>query len=329
MRRRDLIALIAGGAATLPLAARAEQPMPVIGWFSAGSAESDNIPARLIAFRRGLGEAGYVEGENVAIEYRWAESQYNRAPDLVADLVRRQVSVIFAVGSSPMAFAAKAATTTIPIVFNLGGDPVQLGLVASLNRPGGNVTGVAELATELAGKRLDLLHELVPTAAVVALLVNPTNAANRELETSSLRDVANSLGLQLHVLSASSASEIDAAFATLAELRVGALVVSVDHLFTSQRTQIVALAARHAVPAIYGWREYPAIGGLMSYGTNLADSYRLAGVYVAKILKGTQPADLPVEQAVKLDLVINLKTANALGLKAPLSLLGRADEVIE
>jgi putative ABC transport system substrate-binding protein len=330
VNRRELMSLI-GGAAALgwPLVTRAQQRIPVIGWLSAGSAESDNIPARLIAFRRGLSDAGYVEGENVAIEYRWAESQYDRAPDLVADLVRRQVSVIFAVGGFPMAFAAKAATTTIPIIFNLGGDPVQLGLVASLNRPGGNVTGVAELATELAGKRLDLLHELVPAAAVVALLVNPTNTANRELETSSLRDVANSLGLQLHVLSASSAGEIDAAFATLAELRASALIVSVDTLFTSQRTQIVALAARHAVPAIYGWREYPAEGGLMSYGPNLADSYRLAAVYVAKILKGTSPADLPVEQSVKIELVINLKTAKTLGLTIPLTIIGRADEVIE
>ena len=328
MRRREFIAFLTS-AAVSSLAAHAQQSMPVIGWLSAGSAESDNIPARLIAFRRGLSEAGYVEGENVAIEYRWAESQYDRAPDLVADLIRRQVSVIFAVGGFPMAFAAKAATTTIPIVFNLGIDPVQLGLVASLNRPGGNVTGVAELAAELAGKRLDLLHELVPTAAAVALLVNPTNTANRGLETSSLRDVANSLGLRLHLLAASSASEIDAAFATLAELRAGALVVSVDTLFTSQRAKIVALAARHAVPAVYGWREYPAEGGLMSYGSNLADSYRLAGVYVAKILKGARPADLPVEQAVKLDLVINLKTAKALGLTIPLPLSGRADEVIE
>ena len=328
MRRREFIAFLTS-AAVSSLAAHAQQSMPVIGWLSAGSAESDNIPARLIAFRRGLSEAGYVEGENVAIEYRWAESQYDRAPDLAVDLVRRQVSVIFAVGASPMALAAKAATTTIPIVFNLGIDPVQLGLVASLNRPGGNVTGVAELAAELAGKRLDLLHELVPTAAAVALLVNPTNTANRGLETSSLRDVANSLGLRLHLLAASSASEIDAAFATLAELRAGALVVSVDTLFTSQRAKIVALAARHAVPAVYGWREYPAEGGLMSYGSNLADSYRLAGVYVAKILKGARPADLPVEQAVKLDLVINLKTAKALGLTIPLPLSGRADEVIE
>jgi putative ABC transport system substrate-binding protein len=327
VRRREFIVFL-GTAAASPCVAHAQQPMPVIGWLSAGSAESDNIPARLIAFRRGLSDAGYVEGENVAIEYRCAESQYDRAPDLVADLVRRQVSVIFAVGGAPMAFAVKAATTTVPIIFNLG-DPVQLGLVASFNRPGGNVTGVASLAPELAGKRLDLLHELVPAAAVVALLVNPTNTANRELETSSLRDVANSLGLQLHLLSASSAGEIDAAFATLAELRAGALVVSVDPLFTSQRTQIVALAARHAVPAIYGWREYPTEGGLMSYGPNLADSYRLAAVYVAKILKGTSPADLPVEQSVKIELVINLITAKALGLTMPRPLLARADEVIE
>ncbi len=247
---------------------------------------------------------------------------------LAEDLVHRQVAVIVT-PAAPPAFAAKAATSTIPIVFVLSIDPVQSGLVASLNRPGGNVTGVANLTAELAGKRLDLLHELVPTAAAVALLVNPTNTSNSELETRSLRDVSRSLGLQLHVLPASTASEIDAAFGTLVELRAGALVVSVDPFFTNRRDQITALAARYAVPAIYGWREYPAEGGLMSYGTNLADTYRLAGIYTAKILKGVKPADLPVEQAVKLDLVINLKTAKALGLTIPQTLLGRADEVIE
>jgi ABC-type uncharacterized transport system substrate-binding protein len=314
------------GAAALPLVAHAQQPMPVIGYLSPGSAESDEF--RLTAFRQSLKEIGYVEGENVAIESRWAQGQYDRLPVLAEDLVHHQVAVIVT-PAAPPAFAAKAATSTIPIVFVLGIDPVQSGLVASLNRPGGNVTGVANLTAELAGKRLDLLHELVPTAAAVALLVNPTNTSNSELETRSLRDVSRSLGLQLHVLPASTASEIDAAFGTLVELRAGALVVSVDPFFTNRRNQITALAARRAVPAIYGWREYPAEGGLMSYGTNLADTYRLAGIYTAKILKGASPADLPVEQAVKLDLVINLKTAKALGLTIPQTLLGRADEVIE
>ena len=326
MRRRDLLALLGGAAVAWPVGVRAQQPMPVIGYLSPGSPESDEF--RLIAFRQSLKEIGYVEGENVAIESRWAQGQYDRLPVLAEDLVHRQVAVIVT-PAAPPAFAAKAATSTIPIVFVLGIDPVQSGLVASLNRPGGNVTGVANLTAELAGKRLDLLHELVPTAAAVALLVNPTNTSNSELETRSLRDVSRSLGLQLHVLPASTASEIDAAFGTLVELRAGALVVSVDPFFTNRRNQITALAARRAVPAIYGWREYPAEGGLMSYGTNLADTYRLAGIYTAKILKGASPADLPVQQAVKLDLVINLKTAKALGLTIPQTLLGRADEVIE
>jgi putative tryptophan/tyrosine transport system substrate-binding protein len=319
--------MLAGGAAAWPLLARAQPPMPVIGWLSSGSLESDNIPARLIAFRRGLNEMGYVEDQNVAIEYRWAEGQYDRLPALAADLVRRQVTVIVTPGAPPT-FAAKAATSTIPIVFAHGIDPVQSGLVASLNRPGGNITGLSLMQAELAGKRLDLLHELLPTAAVVALLVNPTNPVN-EAETRSLQDVARPLGLQGHVLRASTASEIDAAFGTLVEIRAGALVVSADTFFTSQRAQIVALAARHAAPAIYVWREFAEAGGLMSYGTDLADTYRQVGVYTGKILKGAKPADLPVQQAVKIELVINLKTAKALGLTVPLTLLGRADEVIE
>jgi putative tryptophan/tyrosine transport system substrate-binding protein len=248
-------------------------------------------------------------------------------PVLAADLVRRQVTVIFA-GGVPTALAAKAATTTIPIVFTLGVDPVQFGLVASLNRPGGNITGVVLLA-ELAAKRLDLLHELIPTAAAVALLVNPTNSANAEAQTGSLRDAARSLGLQLHVLPASSPSEIDAAFETFIELRAGALVVAGDPFLSNRRAQIVALAARHAVPAIYAWREFATAGGLMSYGTDIADASRLAGEYTGKILKGAKPADLPVQQAVKVEFVINLNTAKTLGLTIPLPLLGRADEVIE
>ena len=328
MRRRDLIALIANAAIAWPFDAHAQQPVPVIGWLSSGSLESDNIPARLPAFRQGLSEMGYVEGQNVTIEYRWAEGQYDRFPALAADLVRLQTTVIVTPGPS-QTFAAKAATSTIPIVFETGIDPVLSGLVASLNRPGGNITGVSLLNAELAGKRLDLLHELLPTATAIALLVNPTNPSNSELETTSLRDAAHALGLQAHVLQASTPSEIDTAFGTLVEVRAGALVVAGDSLFTSRRNQIIALAARHAVPAIYIYREFASAGGLMSYGTDLADSYRQLGRYTAKILKGARPADLPVQQVVKLELVINLKTAKALGLTIPATLLARADEVIE
>jgi putative ABC transport system substrate-binding protein len=326
MRRRELIALF-GVALASPPGAHAQQPMPVIGYLSGGSQESDNIPARLVAFRRGLNEMGYIEGRNVAIEYRWAEGQYDRLPDLAADLVRHQVSVIVTPGT-PSAVAAKAATATIPIVFNQGLDPVQSGLVASHNRPGGNLTGVALLTTELAGKRLDVLHQLLPSASIVALLVNPTSPVT-DPETKSFQDVARLLELQPHVLQASTPNEIDLAFERLIELHASALVVSGDVLFTNRRTQIVALAARHAVPAIYVWREFAAAGGLMSYGPDLADSYRQTGIYVGKILKGDKPADLPVQQVVKVELVINLTTAKMLGLKIPLPLLGRADEVIE
>jgi putative ABC transport system substrate-binding protein len=302
--------------------------MPVIGYLSGGSLAADNIPDRLTAFRQGLNETGHVEGKNVAIEYRWAEGQYDRLPALAADLVRRQVTVIVAVAGAPTAFAAKAATETIPIVFNQGIDPVQSGLVASLNRPGGNITGVTILTSELARKRLDLLHELLPTAAVVALLVNPTNPVT-ESETTSLQDAARILGLQAHALEARSPSEIDAAFETIICLQAAALVVSTDPLFTNQRAKMVALAARHAVPAIYAYRLFPAAGGLISYGADLADSYRQAGIYTGKILSGAKPADLPVQQAVRIELVINLKTAKALGLTVPPTLLARADEVIE
>jgi len=325
MLRRGFITLLGSAAAAWPLAARAQQPMPVIGYLSSGSPESDDF--RLTAFRQGLNETGYVEDQNVVIEYRWAQGQNDRLPALAADLVRRQVTVIATVGPPP-AFAAKAATSTIPVVFVVGIDPVQSGLVASLNRPGGNITGVVILSEELAAKRLDLLHELVPTAAVVAVLVNPSNPVS-DPQTRNLQDAARSLGLQLHVLRASTASEIDAAFGALVELRAGALVFGGGPFFTNQRAQIVALAAHHEVPAIYRVRLFPAAGGLISYGADLADSFRRAGVYTGKILKGAKPADLPVEQAVKVELVINLKTAKALGLTVPLLLLGRADEVIE
>jgi putative ABC transport system substrate-binding protein len=301
--------------------------MPVIGYLSTGSLESDNIPSRLIAFRRSLNEMGYVEGQNVAIEYRGAESQYDRLPSLAADLAQRRVTVIVTPGTAA-AVAAKTVTATVPIVFNIAIDPVQSGLVASLSHPGGNITGVSLMEAELAGKRLDLLHELLPTASVVALLVNPSNPVTAS-ETTNLKDAARALGLRAHALEARTPTEIDAAFKTFADLQVGALVVSADTFFTSQRAQIVALAAGQRVPAIYVYRLFPAIGGLMSYGPDLADSYRLVGVLTAKILGGAKPADLPVQQVVKLELVINLKAAEALGLTIPQAILGRADEVIE
>jgi putative ABC transport system substrate-binding protein len=325
MKRREFTTLLGAAAAAWPLRARAQQQIPVIGYLSPHSPESEGF--RLTAFRQGLGETGYIEGQNVAIEYRGAQGRYDRLPDLAADLVRRHVAVIAAV-TIPSTFAAKAATSTIPIAFLAGVDPVQSGLVASLNRPGGNMTGVAILTAELAAKRLDLLHELVPTATVVALLVNPADPVT-DVEMRTLQDAARSLGLQPHILRASSASEIDAAFGTIVELGAHALVVSTDPFFTDQHAQIVALAARDAVPAIYVWREYAAAGGLMSYGTDLADSFRQAGVYTGKILKGAKPADLPVEQVVKVELVINLATAKTLGLTISPALLGRADEVIE
>lgn len=327
MRRRDLIVLLGSAAAAGPIAARAQQPMPVIGYLSTGSLESDNIPSRLIAFRRSLNEMGYVEGQNVAIEYRGAESQYDRLPSLAADLAQRRVTVIVTPGTAA-AVAAKTVTATVPIVFNIAIDPVQSGLVASLSHPGGNITGVSLMEAELAGKRLDLLHELLPTASVVALLVNPSNPVTAS-ETTNLKDAARALGLRAHALEARTPTEIDVAFKTLADLQVGALVVSADTFFTSQRAQIVALAARQGVPAIYVYRLFPAIGGLMSYGPDLADSYRLVGILTAKILGGAKPADLPVQQVVKLELVINLKAAEALGLTIPQAILGRADEVIE
>ena len=315
-----------GAAAASPLAARAQQPVPVIGYLSTGSPEPDDF--RLTAFRQGLTETGYVEGQNVAIEYRWAPGQYDRLPALAADLVRRQVTVIAAAGIPPT-FAAKAATSRIPIAFLAGVDAVEFGLIASLNRPGGNITGVAILTAELAAKRLELLHELVPSAAVIALLVNPTDPAATDSEIRHLQDAVRSLGLQLHILPASKSSEIDSAFKTLVELHADALIVSTDPLFTNQRAQIVTLAARHAVPAIYAYRQFAAVGGLMSYGPDLAEIHRLVGVYTGKILAGARPAELPVEQVVKAELVINSPTAKALGLTIPLVLSGRADEVME
>jgi putative ABC transport system substrate-binding protein len=312
--------------AAWPRAARAQQPaMPVIGFLHGASPEA--YAPMMTAFREGLKEAGYVDSHNVAIEYRWAEGHYDRLPALAADLVRRQVAEIVTVGT-PVALAAKAASSTIPIVIFVGIDPVQIGLVASLNRPGGNVTGLAGLTLEVEAKRLEVLHELLGTSAAVALLVNPNNPVT-EPETKGVQDAARSLGLQLHVLDASTEGEIDTAFGKLIELRAGALLVSVDAFLTNQRDQIVALAARHAVPAIYGVREFATAGGLMSYGLDSADAFRQVGIYAGKILKGAKPADLPVQQVARVEFVINLKTAKTLGLTFPITLLGRADEVIE
>jgi putative ABC transport system substrate-binding protein len=297
--------------------------MPVIGFLN--SASPDPYAYLVRAFRQGLSETGYGEGSNVVIEYRWAEGQYDRLPALADDLVRRQVSVIAAT-STPAALTAKAATTTVPIVFTTGSDPVKLGLVGSLSRPGGNVTGVTQLNVEVGPKRLELARELLPAATVVALLVNPTNPI---AETLDLRAAARTLGLQLHVLRASTEGEIDDAFAILVRLRASALVIGSDVFFNTRSEQLAALAVRHAVPAIFHLREFVAAGGLMSYGGSLRDSYRGAGGYTGRILKGDKPADLPVQQSTKVELIINLKTANALGLTIPLPLLARADEVIE
>ena len=280
----------------------------------------------MAGFRQGLAEAGYIESQNVAIEYRWAEGQYERLPALAADLVHRQVAVI--VANTPAAMVASAVTTTIPIVFSSAIDPVKAGLVASLNRPGGNITGVANFDDVLGAKRLELLRELVPKAEMIGLLINPNNP-NAETIASRLQEAARTLGQQIRILNASTEGEVDAAFATLAELRIGAILVASDPFFVSRRDQIVALAARQALPAIYQFREFPVGGGLMSYGASLADAYRQLGVYTGKILKGAKPAELPFQQVVKVEMIINLKTAKALGLTVPLSLLGRADEVIE
>jgi len=301
--------------------------MPVIGFLNSGSPEG--FTPQLAGFRQGLNEVGYTEGQNVAIEFRWAKSQYDRLPGLAADLVRRQVAIIVATGGSVSAIAAKSVTTTIPIVFTSGGDPVQLGLVASLNRPGGNVTGVNLFTSTLAAKRLELLHELVPAARVVAMLVNPTNP-NWEADTKAVQTAAPAIGVQIVVLKASNGTEIGKAFDALSEYKVDAILVGADPLFdNSGRDQLIVVTARHAVPAIYDFRDVTVAGGLVSYGSNLAEGYRLAGIYAGRILKGMKPADLPVQQPSKFEFVINLKTAKALGLTIPNQMQLLADEVIE
>jgi putative ABC transport system substrate-binding protein len=326
VRRREFIAGL-GGAVAWPVVARAQQPaMPVVGFLNGAS--PGELESRVVAFRDGLGELGYIEGRNVVIEYRWGQGQNDRLPELAVDLVRRRVAVIAATGGVPSARAAKTTTSAIPIVFTMGGDPVEFGLVARLNRPGGNVTGITLISGLIVSKRIALLRDLLPGAKVIAVLINSTSPAG-EVEVAGAEQAARPLGWQVNVMRANGRGDLDAAFQRLAQERVDALLITTDPIFESQRDQIVALAAHHAVPAIYALREYASAGGMMSYGASISDVYRQAGLYVGRILKGEKPADLPVMQSSKFDFVINLKTAKALGLTIPPNLLALADEVIE
>jgi putative tryptophan/tyrosine transport system substrate-binding protein len=328
MRRRQFITLLGGAAVAWPLTVRAQQAaIPVIGFV--GSESPDRWASYVRAFQQGLREVGYVDGRNVEIEYRWAEGQNERMSGLIADLLRRPVTVLAVPASTPAALAAKAASSTVPIVFAVAADPVQLGLVASLNRPGGNLTGVVTLNVEIAPKRLELLHELFPTATSFALLVNPTNPALAEPVSQQVQAAARTLGIKLHVLHASSEPDLDAVLATATRLQAVGLVVGPDPFFNSRIEQLAASTVRHGLPTVYQWREFAAGGGLLSYGSSISDVYRQAGIYTGRILKGEKPADLPVEQTTKVELFINLKTAKALGLTMPTALLVRADEVIE
>ena len=327
MRRREFITLLGSGAATWPLPLSAQQSMPVVGYL--GSETPALFASRLRAFHQGLSEVGFVEGRNVTIEYRWAEGHNDRLPALAADLVRREVAVIATPGSVASALAAKGATSTIPIVFETGADPITAGLVASLNRPGGNLTGVSSLNAAVGPKRLELLHELLPTATTFALLVNPTNPRNAEATSKDLLAAARTLGLQLHILHASTENDLAGVFAKVAELRAAGLVIANETFYAARSELLGTLALRHAVPAVHQSREFAVAGGLMSYGGNVRQSHSQAGVYTGRILKGEKPADLPVQQVTTVHFVINLKAAKALGLTVPLPLLGRADEVIE
>jgi putative ABC transport system substrate-binding protein len=326
-RRKFLATLLGGAAAAWPLAARAQQSLPVVGFVDGVSPEFS--ASRAAGFRKGLSEVGYVEGQNVTVEYHWLAGQYDRLPSLMADLVRRRVAVIATPGTNPPSLAAKAATSTIPIVFGVGQDPVKLGLVSSLARPGGNATGINFFTQEVAAKRLGLLHEMVPKAVRIAVLVNPANATTAEATLRDIPEAARALGLQIQVLNASTGQEIEAAFASLGREPADALFVGPDPFFSSRRVLFALLAARHAIPATYSTREYPEVGGLMSYGTDFVDRFRQGGIMTAQILKGAKPADLPVIQSTKFEFVINLQAARALGLDVPPALLARADEVIE
>jgi putative tryptophan/tyrosine transport system substrate-binding protein len=328
MKRREFITLLGGAAAAWPLVARAQQPaLPVVGVVSGSSSDAD--ARNTAAFRKALNESGYVEGENVTVEHRWVEGQYDRLPALMADLVRRRVAVIATTGSVPAALAARAATATIPIVFGSGDDPVKLGLVANFARPGGNATGINFLALEVTAKRLRLLHELVPKAVRIAVLVNPANAASAEATLRAVQEAAPAIGLQAQVLNATTIGEIDAAFATLARERPDALFVAGDAFFASRAVQFITLTARDRIPATYSLRDYVKVGGLMSYGTDLADVSRQIGIYTGRILKGAKPTDLPVVQSTKFEFVINMQTARALGIEVPAQLLATVDDAIE